>query len=130
MAIRNGIDNTPTPIIIANLTKLANKLEQVRVLFNYPIIISSGYRCLRLNRLAKGTYNSAHMLGLAADFTIPKFGTPYRVCKTIRDAKVDFDQLILEYDSWTHLGLADKNRNEVLTKRNSTSYVPGLIAIA
>lgn len=127
LAIRHGIDNTPSPEVINNLKKTAALLEEVRFLFNKPIVISSGYRCAVVNTLVNGAANSAHVLGLAVDFTIPRYGDPYKVCKAISQSDMDFDQLILEYDSWVHIGLAAKNRKQLLTKRTNTKYLPGII---
>lgn len=126
-AARRGIDNTPPRHIIANLRRTCGLLEQIRTLFGKPIYISSGYRSLELNRAIGGSANSAHTHGLAVDFTIRGF-TPYEICTRIRDADFDFDQLILEYDSWVHIGLGrTKNRKECLTVRRDIGYMFGII---
>lgn len=54
--------------IIANLRTLCIKLLQpARDNFNNPIIVTSGYRCARLNELVGGVSNSDHLFGYAAD---------------------------------------------------------------
>jgi len=105
-----GIDNTPSEAIVANLTRLAEVLEEVRrILLDHPIHITSGYRCPELNDACGGAETSAHMSGLAADFTCPEYGTPYDVCIAIEPYVdvLEIDQLIWEYGDWIHLGLTD-----------------------
>ena len=76
-AARKGIDNTPSDDVLDNLYKTAMEMENVRELLNnYPILISSGYRCLALNELLGSKPTSAHIRGLSCDFTCPKFGDP------------------------------------------------------
>lgn len=116
-AARLGIDNTPPVDIVYNLEQTALKLEAVRVLLgNKSIIVTSGYRCPLLNSAIKGSPNSAHMKGLAADFISPKYGTPLDICKTIAASSLIFDQLIYEYGRWVHLGFSKNNpRKQILT---------------
>lgn len=52
--------------------KLLNKLEELRsALGDRPIIIGSGCRCYEYNRAKKGAPHSQHILGNAADITVP-----------------------------------------------------------
>lgn len=128
-AARLGIDNTPSPQIISNLTILAAKLEEVRSYLNAPIIISSGYRCLQLNSAVGGVSSSAHVQGYAADILCPQFGNPLAVCTKIKQSGIVFDQLIYEFRSWTHISVAPTHRGQILTINNSTGgYVNGLVA--
>lgn len=131
-AARRGIDNTPSPAIIKNLTRTAQLLERVRVLLgSKPILVSSGYRSPALNAAVGGSKTSAHMQGLAADFICPGFGTPLEICKLLDSLGVNFDQLIQE-GTWVHIGLAAdgvKPRRQVLTAKFShggTTYGSGL----
>lgn len=131
-AARRGIDNTPSPAIIKNLTRTAQLLERVRVLLgSKPILVSSGYRSPALNAAVGGSKTSAHMQGLAADFICPGFGTPLAICKRLDSLGVEFDQLIQE-GTWVHIGLAAegiKPRRQVLTAKFSsggTTYGGGL----
>jgi hypothetical protein len=108
-AARAGIANNPDPAALANLERLCGVLETVRSLLgSVPLLISSGYRCPHLNTLVGGAVYSAHMAGLAADFTCPGFGDPLLVCYALEPhmKRLGIDQLILEYGQWTHLGLA------------------------
>lgn len=117
-AARLGIDNTPGPVERANLVVLANKLEVVRLILGAPLIISSGYRCLALNRKLRSDDTSAHVQGLGADFTCPGFGTPLEIALRLasRRDEIGFDQLIHEFGRWVHVGFRLKDpRGELLT---------------
>jgi zinc D-Ala-D-Ala carboxypeptidase len=107
-ASQRGIVNVPNDAELANLFRLADVLEKVRKVLNTPIIITSGFRCSELNTAVGGVKNSAHLTGCAADFVSPRFGSPKTVCKAIEPHIKEFeiDQLILEFNSWTHLGIA------------------------
>lgn len=127
---RREIKNEPTPAIIENLQVLANALEVIRSLLGKPLIISSGYRCPELNKAIGGSKNSRHMLGLAADFVCPQFGSPKAVALAIVDAGLPFDQLIFER-TWVHFGLplaGEQRRGQVLTLVGPGKYEPGIIA--
>jgi hypothetical protein len=129
-ALRRGIDNTPSPVITEKLRMLAATLEQVRSLLdNNSIRISSGFRCLALNRAIGSGDLSAHVLGYAVDFTCPKFGTPKEVANKIAESPIKFDQLIYE-GTWVHLSVDPRNRREVLTAhfgKGKTSYTKGIV---
>lgn len=104
-ASRLGIDNAPTPEALENLKYVAQGLEGVRILLGVPIVISSGYRCLALNRAIGSKDSSQHTLGQAVDFEAPGYGPPRIVMDRIIDSGMDFDQCILEYppDGWVHM---------------------------
>ncbi|MCR4300743.1 MAG: D-Ala-D-Ala carboxypeptidase family metallohydrolase [Sulfuricaulis sp.] len=115
LAARFGIFNDPPINLWPNLRKLAAALEEVRVLLNAPMHINSGYRCLELNKLLGSKPTSAHVQGLGADFIAPQFGSPAQVCAEIARSDIEFDQVIYEFGAWTHLGLRDEPRRQVLT---------------
>lgn len=132
-AVRLRLANTPGPEALANLYRTATMLEDVRALLGVPVIVSSGYRAPAVNAAAKGAADSAHLLGLAADFIAPAFGTPLDICRRIQAAWQSFDQLIYE-GGWVHLGLSPRGvapRREVLTavfhSRGKPTYQKGLI---
>lgn len=112
------IDNAASEEVKDNLIKLAEVLEEVRTLLGYPVIINSGYRCELLNEAVGGVKDSAHLYGLAADIECPDFGTPKEVCEFLipHITELGIDQLILEFDAWTHIGIKESNpRQMVLT---------------
>ncbi|MFF7065747.1 D-Ala-D-Ala carboxypeptidase family metallohydrolase [Pseudomonas sp. NPDC008258] len=126
LAARDGFDNTPPPEARANLQLLCGALEQVRALFGLPIIVSSGYRSEKVNRLIGGAPKSQHVQGLAADFTVIEI-SPRDTARKIIDSSIVFDQLILEFDNWVHLSVTRGTpRRQVLTVRQGTGYLPGL----
>jgi len=107
-AIRHGIDNTPSDNEQENLYKLAMEMENVRsVLNDKSIYISSGYRCLGLNKLLGSKETSSHVKGLAADFTCRHFGTPDEIVFAIINSNIDYDQVILEFDKWIHISFCE-----------------------
>ncbi|MBF8660489.1 D-Ala-D-Ala carboxypeptidase family metallohydrolase [Pseudomonas putida] len=127
VAARNNVDNTPSQSIIDNLRLLCETLEQVRALWNAPIVISSGYRSEQVNRLLGGASNSQHMQGLAADFTVVE-RSPRDTVHRISTSPIAFDQLILEYDRWVHLSVTPGvPRRQVLTLRKGAGYLAGLV---
>ena len=120
-AARNGIANVPAKgsETMKNLKRLAETMEKVRtILGDKPILISSGYRSPRVNMAVGGSKSSAHMSGLAADFTCPGAGTPLDICQALQPhlKELHIDQLIMEFDQWVHLGLRDGSpRHQCLT---------------
>jgi zinc D-Ala-D-Ala carboxypeptidase len=128
-ATRNGIDNTPAAPIVERLRMLANTLEQVRSLLgDNSIRISSGYRCIALNRAIGSGDSSAHVQGYAVDFTCPNFGTPKEVANKIAESPIKYDQIIYE-GTWIHLSVDPRNRRDVLTahfKGGKATYTKGI----
>ena len=105
VASRRGWDNTPNSDHTANLLRLAGFLERVRiVLGNKPISITSGYRCKLVNESVGSKETSQHRYGCAADIRVAGM-TPRQVCEAIIKSKLEYDQVILEYDSWTHVSI-------------------------
>ena len=109
-----SLDNTPTQIEISNLQRLAQFLETVKItLGGKPIIISSGFRSKAVNDAVNSKDTSQHRLGLAADFRVPGM-TPDAVVRAIIAAKLPYDQLIREFDAWTHISISGKPRRQAL----------------
>ena len=126
-AVKAGIDNTPDASVQDNLRRLCHSLEAIRELVGAPLIISSGYRCPALNTLIGGANSSAHVRGLAADFTVVGL-SPRQTVELIDDSGLVFDQLILEFDRWVHLGLSEaRPRRQVLTLNKGGGYQPGIV---
>jgi zinc D-Ala-D-Ala carboxypeptidase len=131
-AARLGLDNAPTPSIVANLKQLAAVMEDVRlVLGGLPIVVHSGYRSVATNYAVGGVRTSAHCLGLACDFVCPSFGRPADIALTLMKSDIAYDQLILEY-GWVHIGLPQVGltaRRQTLTKRAArAAYESGIHA--
>lgn len=123
-AIARGIENVPPPEIMPALRTTAAGLEAVRSLLAnivghpVPVIVTSGYRSLRLNRLIGSRDTSQHVLGEAADIRAPQFGTPAQIVATVAKSSIAFDQLIAESTQsgarWVHISFGPRNRREVL----------------
>lgn len=112
-ALALGIDNTPTPAHLKNLRILADRMEEVRALFNQVIEITSGYRNPAVNKAVGGVPKSAHALGHAADFHV--HGTSdLAAAKRIRDSGLKFDQLIFELNRCVHISFDPQMRQQVL----------------
>ena len=104
-AERNGWDNSPNDKELANLTRLADMLEQVKtVLGGKPIIISSGLRTKKVNDAVGSKDTSQHRTGCAADFRVPGM-KPDQIVKTIIVSGISYDQVISEFDRWVHISV-------------------------
>mgnify|MGYP003420282718 FL=1 len=99
----NDIDNTPTPAILEKLKYTASQLDKVRELLGKPVNISSGYRCLQVNRRLGSKDSSQHLKAEAADFKCELLKKKKKVFDKIRESNIQFDQLILEFNSWVHI---------------------------
>jgi len=100
-------DNTPKANEIANLMRLAALLEQVKTAVgNKPVMINSGFRSKQVNDAVGSKDTSQHRLGCAADIKIPGM-TPKQVVQACIDADIPYDQIIQEFDSWTHISVPD-----------------------
>ena len=107
-------DNTPNEAETANLQRLAEFLERVKeALDGKPIMISSGYRSKPVNDSVGSSDKSQHRTGQAADFKVPGM-TPDAVVRTIIEAGLPYDQIIREFDAWTHISISDKPRRQAL----------------
>ena len=111
-------DNTPKANELANLMRVAVLLEQVKiVLGGKPVMINSGFRSKQVNDSVGSKDTSQHRLGCAADIRVPGM-TPKQVVEAIIASDIPYDQVIREFDSWTHISVpnttADKPRRQAL----------------
>jgi uncharacterized protein YcbK (DUF882 family) len=98
-------DNTPNDAELANLVRLADFLEQVKaVLGGKPIMINSAFRCKQVNDAVGSKDTSQHRIGCAADLRVPGV-TPDQVVKAIIASGIGYDQVIREFDRWTHISI-------------------------
>jgi len=104
-AARNGWDNTPNEQETANLKRLAALLQQVKAAVDgKPVMINSGFRSKQVNDAVGSKDSSQHRTGCAADTRVPGM-KPREVVEACIAAKVPFDQIILEFDSWVHISV-------------------------
>ena len=99
------LDNTPNDIEINNLKRLAEFLEQVKtVLGGKPVMVNSAFRSKAVNDAVGSKDSSQHRVGCAADLRIPGM-TPDEVVKAIIASGMGYDQVIREFDRWTHVSV-------------------------
>lgn len=104
-ADRNGFDNTPNEAEIENLRRLAALLQEVKkAIGGKPVMINSAFRSKKVNDAVGSKDTSQHRLGCAADIRVPGM-KPREVVEACISAGVPFDQIILEFDSWTHISV-------------------------
>ena len=100
-----SLDNTPDAAALANLQRLAEFLERVReALGNKVVVINSAYRSAAVNAACGSRESSQHRVGCAADIREPGM-TPDAVVRAVMASGLAYDQLIREFDSWTHISI-------------------------
>lgn len=131
-ATRIGKEIQASAMIEMQLRRLCSiVLEPLRLHAKRPVRVLSDYRPPWLNALIGGATASEHMEGRAADIEIDGM-TPVQLAQYIIDLGLPFNQLILEFNRWVHVSVADVNdlpKRQVLTAahiNNKTVYVPGL----
>ena len=88
-------------------------LQPLRDKLGKPIIITSGYRCPRLNQAVGGVKNSQHLEGKAVDIVVNGM-TISALITFIVHSGIEFDQLINE-KNWVHISFnKNHNRHQVL----------------
>jgi zinc D-Ala-D-Ala carboxypeptidase len=124
-----GLANFPNSSEVENIQQTAGVLEKIRtILNNNPITVTSAFRSEPVNQAVGGVPNSAHRLGLAADFVCPGFGSPHEISLELKPhiAELGLDQLIYENKGgaeWVHVGLSDaKPRHMALTITDSGTF--------
>jgi hypothetical protein len=131
-AERMGIVNQPSPAEIKNLKLLCDFiLQPLRDWSGNAVYVSSGFRCVVLNKEIGGSKTSDHVHGRAADIDSAIHNVDY--FDWIRD-NCSFDQLIWEYGTdlypaWVHCSFRSerKNRGQVLKvyrDNDGVHYVP------
>ena len=102
------LENTPNEIELANLKRLAEFLEKVKgVLGGKPVMVNSAFRSKMVNDAVGSKDTSQHRIGCAADLRVPGM-TPDEVVKAIIASGIGYDQVIREFDRWTHISIPNK----------------------
>ena len=120
----NNVDNTPNKEEMERLLYLRdNYLNPIREKFGSPIIISSGYRCEKLNKLVGGVNTSNHLYGHAFDL-VPQNknikGLYDTIQQFLKETNLPFDELIYENSGnskWVHFAVRldnKPNRSKIL----------------
>jgi hypothetical protein len=104
-AERNGWDNAPNEQELENLKRLAAFLEEVKTaLGGRPVMVNSAFRSKQVNDAVGSKDTSQHRIGCAVDIRVPQL-TPDEVVKAVIAAGLPYDQLIREFDRWTHISI-------------------------
>lgn len=112
------LDNTPTTAekciidgkevmvnAYENLPRLAKFLEDLKVVLgNKPIIVNSAFRSEAVNTAVGSKNTSDHRRGCAADIRVPSM-TPDEVTRAIIASDLPYQQVIREFDRWTHVAI-------------------------
>jgi hypothetical protein len=121
-------DNTPNENELANLRRLAAFLENIKtVLGGKPIMVNSAFRSKQVNDAVGSKDTSQHRVGCAADIRVPGM-TPDEVVKTMMAAGLAYDQLIREFDRWTHVSVpnaadvAPRKQVLIIDKQGTRAY--------
>jgi hypothetical protein len=102
------LENIPNEQELANLKRLAEFLERVKtVLGGKPIMVNSAFRSKVVNDAVGSKDTSQHRVGCAADLRVPGM-TPDEVVKAIIASGIGYDQVIREFDRWTHISIPNK----------------------
>ena len=105
------LDNSPNDTEIANLTRLAEFLEDVKTLLGgKPIMVNSAFRSKLVNDAVDSKDTSQHRIGCAADIRVPGM-TPDEVVKAVIASDLGYDQIIREFDRWTHISIPNSTHN-------------------
>ena len=104
-------DNTPNESELANLQRLAEFLEQVKTaLGGKPIMVNSAFRSKQVNDAVGSKDTSQHRIGCAADIRVPAM-TPDAVVRALMAAQLPYDQIIREFDAWTHISVPNHSNH-------------------
>ena len=127
-ALRHGWDNTPSELEIRNLRRLAALLQQVKTqVGGKPVMVSSAFRSAAVNAAVGSKETSQHRTGCAADFRVPGM-TPREVVDACIGGGLPFDQIILEFDAWTHIsipsvaGVAPRGSKLIIDKQGTRPF--------
>jgi len=102
------LDNTPNETELANIQRLAKFLEEIKTLLGgKPIMINSAFRSKAVNDAVGSKDTSQHRLGCAADIRVPSM-TPDAVVRAIVASDLGYDQVIREFDRWTHVSIPNE----------------------
>jgi len=102
------LENTPNETELANIQRLAEFLETVKtVLGGKPIMVNSAFRSKAVNDAVGSKDTSQHRVGCAADIRVPAM-TPDEVVRAVIASDLPYDQVIREFDRWTHISITNQ----------------------
>jgi hypothetical protein len=102
------LENIPNETELANIQRLAKFLENLKTLLGgKPIMVNSAFRSKAVNDAVGSKDTSQHRLGCAADIRVPSM-TPDAVVRAIIASDLAYDQVIREFDRWTHVSIPNE----------------------
>lgn len=96
--------------VMGCMYQLAGFAERVREIIGKPIIINSGFRCVKLNNAVGGSLTSQHLYAEAIDIRVNGKSCK-EVFQMIAASDLKYDQLILEKSGnaqWVHVSIGSK----------------------
>jgi len=123
-----NLENEPNETELTNLKRLAEFLEKVKALLGgKPIIVNSAFRSKAVNDSVGSSDRSQHRLGCAADIRVLGM-TPNEVVSKIIESDIEYDQVIREFDRWTHVSIPNIEGNParqqalIIDKQGTRAY--------
>jgi hypothetical protein len=102
------LENIPNETELANIQRLAEFLENLKTLLGgKPIMVNSAFRSKAVNDAVGSKDTSQHRIGCAADLRVPNM-TPDAVVRAIIASDLPYDQVIREFDRWTHVSIPNE----------------------
>jgi hypothetical protein len=122
------LENTPNETELANIQRLAEFLEELKtVLGGKPIMVNSAFRSKAVNDAVGSKDTSQHRIGCAADIRVPSM-TPDEVVKAVIASGLGYDQVIREFDRWTHISISNqagatpRKQSLIIDKQGTRAY--------
>ena len=122
-------DNTPNVEETEILTRLAEFLERIKIVLDgKPIMVNSAFRSEAVNNAVGSRNTSQHRIGCAADIRVPGM-TPDEVVKAVIASGIGYDQIIREFDRWTHISIPNtkdmtpRRQALIIDKSGTRQYV-------
>jgi len=122
------LENIPNETELANIQRLAEFLENLKTLLGgKPIMVNSAFRSKAVNDAVGSKDTSQHRLGCAADLRVPSM-TPDEVVRAIIASDLGYDQVIREFDRWTHVsipnvaGIAPRKQALIIDKQGTRLF--------
>lgn len=95
---------------MGRMYQLAGFAERIREIIGKPVIINSGFRCVKLNNAVGGSLTSQHLYGEAIDIRVNGKSCK-EVFQILASSDLKYDQLILEKAGnaqWVHVSIGSK----------------------
>lgn len=138
LGIDNSLPDALEPAAWSTLAMLQRIRDELSCLAgrDVSVVISSGYRCPKLNTAVGSGSGSDHLRACAADIKAPAFGTPLEICRTLAPlvSTLGIGQLIYERPhgtakAWVHVStrVPAKAFNRIITVTDR-GVVTGVVA--